>query len=111
MRRLPENERYYVHEVTERLPEWRIGNLRPDQEIFQVNNEVRRQQNAVPKEWTYRNWDFLNWNYDSDKVQHPTIVWNRDINAPRNMIHILKSMLNGIEKHPILQRGDNNDHD
>lgn len=30
MRQLPEYQRYYVHEAVERLPEWRIADLRPD---------------------------------------------------------------------------------
>lgn len=60
----------------------------------------------LSKTWTYRNWDFLYWNRDSNEVQHPTMLWNLDINVPQNMIEILKSMLNGIEKHPIFKRGD-----
>lgn len=78
-----------------------VTRLRPER--FYVINEIRRKQSAVPKEWMYLNLDF------ADNVQHSTIVWSSNINAPRNMIHIC--MLNEIEKHTIFQREDNKDFD
>lgn len=57
MRRQPENERYYVHEIVKWL-EWHAANSRPDQKEFQVVNEIFCQHDAVPKEWTYPNWIF-----------------------------------------------------
>lgn len=60
MRRLPEDERYYVQEVVERLQECFIANFRPDQEEFHHKLVVTTKQ--------LQKMDYRNWNYDLDEV-------------------------------------------
>lgn len=77
--RLPGDvQRYYDHQIVrDGLP---------------MGTEIRRSLNIVPTERTYVNRD------DALSPKHPTISWNRDINAPRNMIYLLKCQLEGEEK-------------